>query len=239
MRQNGNVLFLILIAVALFAALSFAITRSSGSGKTSTAAEKDQLNQATNNNCAANVESTVMRLTMMNGCNATTLSYELPNGANANPDAPTNKKCHVFHPSGGGAYPCGTYLNEIATTSIAPGDTTTIARTGSGIYFRCASWTAGTICTPTISMDGVTFAGTNKLCLRRSGGLDPSRQYETDPPGFRDHMCKARCGTSGAVATASVIGGWSGSSYYVNNDFTITPLATNCQDGLISFRCTC
>ena len=92
--QSGNVLFLILIAVGLFAALSYAITKSSGGGKTSTTTEKAQLSQGVIDSYTAAVNGGVMRL-QMRGC--TTIDYKTPTQWGAE-----DHKCQVFHPQGGG-----------------------------------------------------------------------------------------------------------------------------------------
>jgi len=102
-RQRGNVLFLILIAVALFAALSYAVTRSSrgGSGNVS----EDKLNLAASNilNYGASIKTAIMRIKITGGCADEQISFETPvHWYNyANPNAPLDKRCHVFHPSGG------------------------------------------------------------------------------------------------------------------------------------------
>lgn len=103
-RNSGNALFLILIAVALFAALSYAVTQS-GRGGGNTAAEQAQLQAARVMNFAARVQQAVTRLRLINGCSETQLSFENSNaqtGSYANPGAPTDKSCNVFDPAGGG-----------------------------------------------------------------------------------------------------------------------------------------
>lgn len=108
-RSSGNVLFLILIAVALFAALSYAVTSSSRSGSGDISGEKAALDAAVNDQCNAAVAGAEQRLNIVKGCTLDRISYEQPNGSNANPKAPTNKTCHVFHSKGGSVAPCGAY----------------------------------------------------------------------------------------------------------------------------------
>jgi hypothetical protein len=126
--QSGNVLFLILIAVALFAALSYAVTQSSrGAGDAD--AEKAALDSAVSDNCVSNVQAAELKVSLLNGCDASEISYELEDGTNPNALAPVDESCHVFRDNGGGGYACGTYL---AATGC---DLTTLASVGD----RCGS----------------------------------------------------------------------------------------------------
>lgn len=94
-EKSGNVLFVILIAVALFASLSYAITNSSRS-QGDVKREIDKLNQAEFDNYIANVNLAVSRLTFQ-GCDP--IDWTLPED-----QEDEDKTCHVFHPDGGGAY---------------------------------------------------------------------------------------------------------------------------------------
>lgn len=100
--MRGNVLFLILIAVALFAALSYAVTQSNkGGGDIS----KDKLRLTASQmiQYATHIEQAVTRLTVVNGCSDTQISFENPIEAGfVNPNAPADKRCHVFDENGGG-----------------------------------------------------------------------------------------------------------------------------------------
>lgn len=105
--QSGNILFLILIAVALFAALSYAVTQSSKTGGSSISKDKAKLAASQIIQYATTVQQTVTRLMLINQCSDTQLSFERSpfdgsDTAYVNPNAPANKKCHVFHPDGGG-----------------------------------------------------------------------------------------------------------------------------------------
>jgi len=101
--QRGNVLFIILIAVFLFASLSYAVTQSSRGGGKNLEEENRQLATSQILQFASTVQQAVLRLTLINGCNDLQISFEnfeVPIYFNAN--APSDKRCHVFHPSGGG-----------------------------------------------------------------------------------------------------------------------------------------
>jgi hypothetical protein len=100
-NQAGNALFLILIAVALFAALSYAVTQS-GKGGASTSNEQADLLAARMMQDAALVQSTVTRL-LVSGCTLAKLNFDNTVFAGyANASAPADKSCNVFDPAGGG-----------------------------------------------------------------------------------------------------------------------------------------
>ncbi len=107
--QNGNILFLILIAVVLFASLSYAVTNTSRSGNVDLSKEKAQLSGAVGDSCTASVNGGILLL-KARSCSETEISYEQPDGTNPNPAAPPNKSCHIFHPAGAGIAPCGGYI---------------------------------------------------------------------------------------------------------------------------------
>ena len=107
-RQRGNALFLILIAVALFAALSYAVTQS-GRGNAGIEREQQMINQAVSEQCTASVNYAVNKLKLIVGCDSSEISYELADGSNANASAPADKSCHIFHANGAGVAPCGAY----------------------------------------------------------------------------------------------------------------------------------
>lgn len=100
-RENGSAIFLILIAVVLFAALTAALNHSS---RTSTGMVSDQQARLAATDIIAyggSVKQTVQKL-LLQGCSESEISfendsvegYEHPDGS---PD-----RCKVFHPQGGG-----------------------------------------------------------------------------------------------------------------------------------------
>ena len=93
--ERGNVLFLILIAVTLFAALSYAITQSNRGGGNA-ADEKIQVSGAQVTQYPAGIQTAVMRL-MMNGSTVSELAFNVPGSYGG------DTSIEVFHPSGGGA----------------------------------------------------------------------------------------------------------------------------------------
>ncbi len=111
--QQGNVLFLILIAVVLFAALSYAVSMSTRNNQQDAGAEKIQVTAAALIQYATSIENAITRLRAANTCSETDISFATPiyetlGGAVANPDAkfsitPPQKRCHVFEANGGQA----------------------------------------------------------------------------------------------------------------------------------------
>ncbi len=121
--ERGNVLFLILIAVALFAALSYAVTQSSRSGggtvdKETTLIRSSQLTQY-----PSSVRTSIIRMTLA-GIDDTSLLFNSPTdfGAGKPIDTPAEEKRAVFHTNGGGASytlaPAEIMANQTATRWI-------------------------------------------------------------------------------------------------------------------------
>jgi len=104
--ERGNVLFLILIAVALFAALSYAVTSSSRSGGGSADGESTLVNSAQITQYPASVRTALVRMTI-GGVDATQVEFDPPvdfaSLTDTDPGAGTKYSYGVFHPDGGGA----------------------------------------------------------------------------------------------------------------------------------------
>ena len=98
MNQSGNILFLILIAVALFAALSYAVTQSTRSGTGSSNKEQMAINIAQLTQYPVGVRTAVVRM-VIGGIDPTDLEFNAPSVF----DDLTSTKVGVFHPDGGGA----------------------------------------------------------------------------------------------------------------------------------------
>lgn len=122
-NQRGNVLFLILIGVALFGALSYAVTQS-GRGSADIDREKQMVDQGASDQCKTSVQYAVKKVKTFNGCSTSEVSYELADGTNANASAPADESCHVFRAAGGDATPCGAYLeaNSCDLAALALGE---------------------------------------------------------------------------------------------------------------------
>lgn len=100
--QAGNVLFLILIAVALFAALSYAVTSSMRSGNSDISQEKAAAGAAQMIEHLAHIRATLDRMKLINGCTDEQFNFSTSAYTMANPNSPPDKKCHLFDIAGGG-----------------------------------------------------------------------------------------------------------------------------------------
>lgn len=108
--ERGNVLFLILIAVALFAALSYAVTQSSRSGGGDANKETNLVNSAQLTQYPAGVRTAIVRMIISNNVAVSELEFNPPSDFGAGKDiddtlSPTKPSVlhAVFHPLGGGA----------------------------------------------------------------------------------------------------------------------------------------
>ncbi len=126
--QRGNALFLILIAVALFAALSYAITKS-GSGKASINREERLLALSELDQYNELLANAISRLVLVNGCSLIEIGftndvwkrsdgtlYFLP-GHNPNTPGP---ECELFMPEGGGLA-AQTFVNALPAAGTGGG----------------------------------------------------------------------------------------------------------------------
>ncbi len=103
--QRGNILFLILLAVVLFAALTYAITGSQRGGVKDISDEKADLLASQIIQQATNIQQAVLRLKTTGGCTDAQISFQ-PTASTprsyANANAPADKHCHIFDPAGAG-----------------------------------------------------------------------------------------------------------------------------------------
>mgnify|MGYP000294603364 CR=1 FL=1 len=234
MRQHGNALFLILIAVALFAALSYAVTNT-GRGSGSIDREQQKIDEAVLQQCEAMVKYTENKLELLNGCSNADISYELPSGINQNPDNQSDTSCFVFHPDGGGITPCGVYTElMVATgTSLAFNDTDTIIQLSGGTYLKCVSWGSGSRrCVPQFTIDGTNFFSGIHVCWDKGSG------YVSDPTSTGSLICDQACG---GTLTGIGYGTASGNrSYAITPSNQIEPYGGSCVGNYIgNVGCDC
>lgn len=135
MHQNGNILFLILIAVALFAALSYTITGSNRTGTNTGAKEKAALSMSSINTYFTTIENGINKVMLFNNCKDIQISFwrdtnndSIENGSDDyyNPNAPSDRKCHIFQPEGA-AVPYkefNTYIGIFGTINVQDVGTT-------------------------------------------------------------------------------------------------------------------
>ncbi len=107
-KQSGNVLFFILIAVALFAALSYAVTMSNRGAGDSNTGETSLIASSEITQYGTALENALTYLTVSKQCTPDEMSFERSpfdgtDTSYVNSSAPTNRSCHVFSASGGRA----------------------------------------------------------------------------------------------------------------------------------------
>lgn len=99
-RQSGNILFIIFIGIALFAALAYVVSSGMRGGTATIGSEKanilvseflTQMNQI----------ATTTRVLKAQGCSDNQISFQ-GGGGSSNPNSPLDNSCHVFHQAGGG-----------------------------------------------------------------------------------------------------------------------------------------
>lgn len=100
-RESGNVLFLILIAVALFAALSYAVTQSSRTGGSDASRETMLTNISALMQFPASLRLAVTRMTLDKGITGGDIDFTSPEGFSVM--TPNLLKLNIYHPTGGGA----------------------------------------------------------------------------------------------------------------------------------------
>src|SRR6056297_860785 len=101
-KENGNAVFLVLLAIALLAALTFVASNDSSTSANNLTRERARLLAAEILEFSNAVAHAVAQL-RLRGCAADEISFENDIDANyTNNNAPTDNTCHVFHVSGAG-----------------------------------------------------------------------------------------------------------------------------------------
>lgn len=116
-RESGNVLFLILVAVALFAALSYAVSSSTRSGSSNGGQQEDtEIIASSILQYASGMAMAIDKMRLSKGCSESDISFETPLlSYDHTHTPPAVDKCKVFHPSGGGY----TYQENINWYNVA------------------------------------------------------------------------------------------------------------------------
>ena len=103
--ESGNVLFIILIAVALFAALSYAVTSSSRSGGGNISKEKIALEIGQIEQFISSVRQEIMRIKIIGGYDYYNIDYSGFYSQPARNNFCTNNGCRLFSTNGGNLTP--------------------------------------------------------------------------------------------------------------------------------------
>jgi len=217
-NARGNALFLILIAVALFAALSYAVTLS-GRGNGGTARETGTINAALITDYPASVRATVTRM-ILSGTTANTLDY-----TNGDTGAVA-----VFDGTSGGGGATWATAPPAAAQDTTPADAT---HAGPNWRFRAVTSTANKgfyvagIGTPT-GQEAIAFVDvTQAACLAINGGFGLGQTvYAEGPFAAAFETTAAEMATESlpthSLGTSTELTGTASSKYtigkyYVNN----------------------
>jgi hypothetical protein len=122
--EKGNVLFLILIAVALVAALSYAVTQSTRSGGGDASRETTIVNAAQITQYPASVKTAITRMIVSSSVDPDNLLFDPPSNFSAL-STPTLQSYGVFYPgsiSGGGGGATYTQAPATVMDTGAPGN---------------------------------------------------------------------------------------------------------------------
>lgn len=123
-KSNGNILFLILIAVALFAALSFAVTQSTRSGWGNAERDKIKMQISKLENFQSAVRTSLTRMKISGGLQFWQIDYSKPGSAGAGTNATcTSDSCRLHAASGGALIPYrleSNYWGDAASCPSAP-----------------------------------------------------------------------------------------------------------------------
>lgn len=115
-NSSGNILFLILIAVALFATLGYAVIQSTRSGGGDASKETNTVNAASLSQYTASLRAAVQRM-VVSGVAVTDLEFNPPSDfANC-----TSPSVCVFHPDGGGVIYQTMPMNLINNSGVNSG----------------------------------------------------------------------------------------------------------------------
>ncbi len=101
-RQKGSAIVWILLMIALFAALNYAVSQGSRTNGDKISRENAKLAANDILNYGRTIREAVQTL-QINGCDDTEISFDqVAVTGYLNSNAPPDNSCHVFHPNGGG-----------------------------------------------------------------------------------------------------------------------------------------
>lgn len=186
--ESGNVLFLILIAVALFAALSFAISQSTRGGSGSASKEKNQLllDQLSQN--GSSLAQAITRVILGNGCTIDNVSFDSPRWPAPNEYifstyTPADGRCNVYTANGGAVVWQPPPYEALAVSTSLYGITGNIAVTNIGTTQSELSMTAEVtrdVCLLANTQDKVVNTGGNPPYLTAANS-----RFETPMPNYK------------------------------------------------------
>lgn len=100
--ERGSAIIMLFVAVALFAALAYAFMHGTRSGIAMFEGEEDKAMVTASQDCTNAINIAMKRL-QARGCGDFISSES--DGSNADPNAPSDGSCAIYHPNGGGVKP--------------------------------------------------------------------------------------------------------------------------------------
>ena len=132
---QGNVLFLILIAVALFAALSYAVSSSNRGGSSNISAEKAESGAAAMVQHLATIRQAIDRMKLVNNCTPEQFNFTSYYSTQNNVNSPSDKRCHLYDSAGGRISPV-TFPKEYFDPAKYDAATTWVGGVGPSLNYR-------------------------------------------------------------------------------------------------------
>lgn len=123
--RSGSVFFVILFAIAMFAALSYTVMKGSQSGSTSTISKDKARMAATEIIAYGDTVAKTAQTIKLRGCSDTQINFINAtyfggyNSLNTNSTAPSDESCNIFSPIGGKLFithPPDTWINDTNLT---------------------------------------------------------------------------------------------------------------------------
>ncbi len=178
--QNGNVLWFVLITIALFGLLSVVLSRNSASVNQSGDAEKARIKATQIMRYASGLESAIEKLRITNGCSENDISFDNTDVTGyENLNSPADKSCHVFDAYGGGMtyeQPKDNWLDDAHASAQGYED----------LFFTATAEVTGigTDCGNAACMDLILFVPylRRDVCLAINRVLDNVPAYSGNPP---------------------------------------------------------
>lgn len=236
--QRGNILFLILLAVVLFAALSYAVTQSIQGGGNDASSEIADLEAARQSDYITLVQNTALRLELIEGC--ASVDYTIP----ADQPGSGDFSCYMFHPDGG-AVPYEDFgltncdLEGIELSDLAVGQScgnVVFAGTSSGnrIYTTAtdqgnSTWNSGASPTTRVGVISLTNgqANTDAMIAQNDSGspYDAAVACRTLGPDWylpaRDELANTLYANRNVIGNFTTNRYWSSSEQTGSNNFNV------------------
>lgn len=188
--QNGNILFIILITILLFASLSYAVSSSSRTSGSGVSKEKARLDAAELQQRLSAIKSSYDRL-RIGGCSFDKMSthFDQDNDGSYtdndaaefyyNPKAPSDLSCHLFHPNGGGLVKPLFRLNMLQPYNAAWG----ISDRYGMVYFTTFMRMGGIGADAARDLIGVVYGVPKETCMTYNDMLSIPNDGANPPAG--------------------------------------------------------